>query len=676
MLLDGYVRVSSVGGREGESFGSPIVQRQQIEAWIGAHGARLGELFEELDESGARADRPLLHRAIERVENGESGGVVVARLDRFGRSVIDGLRAVARIEAAGGKFASVQDGFDIDTSTGRLVLQFLLSIGEWELERVRGNWEVARARAIERGAYLGRKPFGYRRAKDGRLALDGERSQAVRWAFERRAIGESYQRIADGLNVAGLRSSEGLPFTVAAVLRMINNRAYLGEARHGALHNPDAHPAIVDEALWSNCQRRRRGAPRGLQSLLGGMIRCASCGQMMYTAEPSNVNTVRHLVYRCNGHSGRCGTRAYVRADVLEPLVEEFIFSRCGRAEARAHEEVANELEAEVAAAEARLIAFRDQPILGSLDRDSFGDGLAACQEQLDRARSELARARRKEPEADLDVAALERSWPELSLAERNLAARALLDCVIVARGKEPVTRRSWIFRRGSSPLRREGRMLVGRFDPNADDGERLSPVPPCSEASLERELRAFLGGRDRWPPYLDFARAGQGRLHSRVLASGGPRYWGGKLKIAVPSNAHRWDADAIEGALGRFLRGRTRWPAKTEFEAAGLLSLYDALKKQGGIARWAARYELPYRRREPTRWRAEQIELELKRVARNGVFPTRRALRKAGLGGLFEAIRRDGGVVYWSERLGLSLTPARLARLKEGGRSPRPSGV
>ena len=104
MLLDGYIRVSQVGGRHGARFISPSVQREEIEAWTSSHNAVLGEVFEELDESGGRADRPLLMQAIERVESGESDGMIVAKLDRFGRSVIDGLRSIARIEGAGRNF--------------------------------------------------------------------------------------------------------------------------------------------------------------------------------------------------------------------------------------------------------------------------------------------------------------------------------------------------------------------------------------------------------------------------------------------------------------------------------------------------------------------------------------------------------------------------------------------
>ena len=107
--VDGYVRVSHVGGRHGERFISPAVQRERIAAWARARGFTLLKVFEELDESGARPDRPMLLEALERVEAGYSQGIVVATIDRFGRSLSQGLAAIERLRAAGGEFYSVHD---------------------------------------------------------------------------------------------------------------------------------------------------------------------------------------------------------------------------------------------------------------------------------------------------------------------------------------------------------------------------------------------------------------------------------------------------------------------------------------------------------------------------------------------------------------------------------------
>ena len=192
MLVDGYIRVSQVAGRSGERFISPAVQREQIECWVKGRGYLLGEVFEELDESGARADRPLLERAVGRVERGESGGIVVSRIDRFGRSLVGGLAAIERVRNAGGLFASVQDGLDLSTDTGRLVLRIMLSMGEWELDRVRASWAAAGARAIARGLCPGPAPFGYRRRANGRLTPDPATAFAVSVIFRRRARGDTF----------------------------------------------------------------------------------------------------------------------------------------------------------------------------------------------------------------------------------------------------------------------------------------------------------------------------------------------------------------------------------------------------------------------------------------------------------------------------------------------------
>ena len=123
--------------------------------------------------------------------------MIVAKIDRFGRSLADGLAAIERVTEAGGVFASVQDGLDLSTDTGRLVLRIMLSMGEWELDRVRANWDTARGRAIARGVCIGVAPFGYRPPSDGRLAVDGAAGPLVTELFRRRADGASLGDLRD-----------------------------------------------------------------------------------------------------------------------------------------------------------------------------------------------------------------------------------------------------------------------------------------------------------------------------------------------------------------------------------------------------------------------------------------------------------------------------------------------
>jgi DNA invertase Pin-like site-specific DNA recombinase len=178
LRLIGYVRVSRVGGRAGDSFISPAQQRDRITAWAAAYGHQLVDVHEELDESGARVDRPKLLAAIKAIEDGQADGIVVAKLDRFGRSLVDGLQLIDRIHKAGGTFVSVADGFDLTTDTGRLVLRIMLTLAEFELDRVRGNWHDAKARAVARGIHVSAQaPFGSEERRLSRRRVRGRAAQ-------------------------------------------------------------------------------------------------------------------------------------------------------------------------------------------------------------------------------------------------------------------------------------------------------------------------------------------------------------------------------------------------------------------------------------------------------------------------------------------------------------------
>jgi DNA invertase Pin-like site-specific DNA recombinase len=664
MVLDGYIRVSQVAGREGESFISPDVQRDEIEGWVAHHGPRLGEVFEELNQSGGRDDRPKLMRAIERVECGESNGLIVAKLDRFGRSLLDGLRAIQRIEEAGGTFVSVQDGLDLTTPTGKLVLQILLSISEWELARIKANWEVAIERAIARGVYTSQVPIGYRRGPGGRLQVDPGRGAIVREIFAQRISGKSRREIAEGLNELGLKTATGGPFNDGGIAVILANPAYRGEARKRKYRNPAAHQPLVDPATWQKCQVLDRAPRRRLESLLAGIIRCGSCGRMMAAQRPSGVAMVRFNVYRCGSEKGQCSAPAHARGEELDPLIEEFVFKHCRIAARKGDAAALRRCEQAVAAAEAELAAYRDEPlVLSTIGVESFAAGLACRHQLLEERQLELTQARRAATPARIDLEALEKSWPALSWDERREALRDVIDLVVVEPGRGELLGRCWVFRHGRAPAMMEGSHLVGRLDPASQGGERLQAHRRLPRGRLAGQLQEFFAERREWPPYLEFAKAGCGRLHAQALLWGGPYFWGPRLGVRVPGETVRWSEPVIRGALAPFLEGRRYWPQRADFEQAGLLALYHAMRDHHGLDHWARRFGFAYRRAHKFVWTDGQIEYELGRLSNgSGELPTRTQMREAGFNTLYEAVKREGGLAYWAERLGLSLSARRLA--------------
>ena len=88
--VDGYIRVSRIGGRAGDGYISPEVQREQIEAFASLMGVEVDEWHDDQDFSGGNVERPAFLEVIRRIESGETGGVIVAKIDRFARSAPDG----------------------------------------------------------------------------------------------------------------------------------------------------------------------------------------------------------------------------------------------------------------------------------------------------------------------------------------------------------------------------------------------------------------------------------------------------------------------------------------------------------------------------------------------------------------------------------------------------------
>jgi DNA invertase Pin-like site-specific DNA recombinase len=114
MSFDGYVRISQVGGRRGPGFIAPQVQRDTIARIAAAKGVELGEIVEERDVSdGKRVEERALGRLVERVERverGESDGVIVWKLSRFSRSLLDAVETASRITRASGRL--IAEDFD------------------------------------------------------------------------------------------------------------------------------------------------------------------------------------------------------------------------------------------------------------------------------------------------------------------------------------------------------------------------------------------------------------------------------------------------------------------------------------------------------------------------------------------------------------------------------------
>lgn len=454
--LDGYVRVSRVGKRYGDRFISPAVQREEIETWAASREVVLLRVFEELDESGTRANRPLLLEAIRRTESGVSDGLVVSKVSRFGRSLIDGLVAIDRIRGAGGTFYSVADGFDTGTDAGRLVLRIMLSMAEWEIDRTRADWAVAKEQAIKRGVSIAScVPPGYRKTRTGRLLPDPRTGPVMAEVFRRRADGVPVPHLCRFLETEGVLTAHDNPgWNTTSLYRVLSNRVYIGELRGQGLVRVDVHPPLIDAATWEAAQRPRQlfRTLEPIPVLLRGMLRCASCSMLMGVL---NKQPAPRAFYQCRRRfaGGRCCGPAGVTAAHIDAYVTKAFFTLLGRRRQPPHARL-SALEDRAAQASRALASYRDNDtVRRMLGDDAFVAGVATRLARVRDAQLMLAGARDCLDTHELPSAAETRAqWPTLELLEQRVLIAQVIDCVFVARGQGCLPERVTVCPIGTAP--------------------------------------------------------------------------------------------------------------------------------------------------------------------------------------------------------------------------------
>jgi DNA invertase Pin-like site-specific DNA recombinase len=390
-----YVRVSEVGGRGGPGFASPEEQEAAARAWADRNGVEL--YFEEsecvdLDVSGGLAaeDRKL-GGLIERCESGELGGIIVRYETRFARDVIAGAATLKRLEDCGARLVATASGFDSANLTpeSRMVFNMMMSVGQAERERARGNYMSGKLRAARRGEWCGIAPFGYDRDENRRLVPNKD-ADTVREAFRLRVAETGYSemaRLLPGTTRSGLR-------------KIVSNRAYVGEQR---VPNPEKkgelvvlendHPPLVTEEEWEAANAVRRPAPAhngiGRETILKGVCRCGRCSSTMHVLAYGNDRSRR--TYACTG----CGATSMAVLKV-DPAVTRMLGEAIGRGEPgltsilREDDRHRRALEA-VERAKADLVDYRDSiEIQRELGASAFAEGLRVRRQAIETARRAL----------------------------------------------------------------------------------------------------------------------------------------------------------------------------------------------------------------------------------------------------------------------------------------------
>jgi len=243
-----YTRKSTEEG-VGQAFNSLEAQREAAEAYIVSQQAEgwqaLTQRYDDGGYTGATLERPALKRLLRDIDGGGVDSVVVHKVDRLTRSLLDFARMMEKFEQRGVNLVSVTQPLNTTTSLGRLTLHILLSFAEFERELIAERTRDKMGAARRKGKWVGGVPvLGYDvDAGGGRLVVNQAEAQQVRTIFQLYAergclapvleqIQSRQWRTKQWVSRAG-RQYEGQPFSRARLRHLLSNIIYIGQIGYG-----------------------------------------------------------------------------------------------------------------------------------------------------------------------------------------------------------------------------------------------------------------------------------------------------------------------------------------------------------------------------------------------------------------------------------------------------------
>ncbi|WP_108671832.1 recombinase family protein [Peribacillus acanthi] len=333
-----YCRVSTdEQAREGVSLAE---QKERLSAYCRAMGWNIDTtLYVDDGYSAKNMERPQLTKLINAVKNGIISKVMVTKLDRMSRKLLDLLQLIDLFQENEVSFISISESFDTNTPSGRLTLQVLGAVAEFERERIRERVLDNMFHAANSGKWLTQSPYGYDLVEK-ELSINEKESLIVKKVYDlylNKGLG--YYTIAKKLNEEGIPSKYNKEWSLRSIKLILTNPAYKGTLVWNRTDSSkkkrkekeeeewvtveDCLPVIIEKETWDAVQERINKKPMASRAqssphLLGGLLKCGKCGGGMSISWSGSKNK-RFRVYRCsnNKNKGTCTSKQY-RANEVE----------------------------------------------------------------------------------------------------------------------------------------------------------------------------------------------------------------------------------------------------------------------------------------------------------------------------------------------------------------------
>ncbi|WP_442508700.1 recombinase family protein [Novipirellula sp. SH528] len=266
--------------------------------------------------TGSNMERPALQRLLADIAAGEIDCVIVYKVDRLSRSLLDFTKIVETFDQHGVSFVSVTQQFNTSTSMGRLVLNVLLSFAQFEREMISERIRDKVAASRRRGKWSGGMPLLGYTVENTKLIVDEIEADRVRQIFSLYVEHHSLLPVMKELRQRGWTTKQwvtkkgdhrgGRAFSKNAIYKLLTNVTYIGKIRYKDETHEGEHDGIVPVDLFRRVQNQLKangqsggtGVRNKHNALLKGLIWCKACGRPM-THSYSCKGSKRYRYYVC-----------------------------------------------------------------------------------------------------------------------------------------------------------------------------------------------------------------------------------------------------------------------------------------------------------------------------------------------------------------------------------------
>lgn len=348
-----YTRKSTSEGLE-QDFNTLDAQREACIAYItsqkGEGWIALKDQYDDGGYTGANIDRPALSQLIADIKRGHINCVVVYKVDRLSRSLLDFSKLLEFFDKHEVTFVSVTQNFNTKTSMGRLTLNILLSFAQFEREIISERTRDKMGAARMKGKWMGGlPPFGYQIDKEKQiLSVKPEEAEDVKFMFETIIKEKSITKLMRILKERGIGHREYLcrnnrilparPFIKQTIHKLLRNPTYTGKVVYRHKEYPGEHEAIISEGIFNQAQevmsgkRDKRFNKFNMHylSLLKGLLYCKPCNDIMRLTY-GKKNGKKYFYYVCNtaltkGYS-KCPTKT-VKQNLMEDVIVKKLMAK------------------------------------------------------------------------------------------------------------------------------------------------------------------------------------------------------------------------------------------------------------------------------------------------------------------------------------------------------------